>query len=112
LTDTACSLRVDGGKATLKTRKGLDWSAKFAAIAHAAGNLTDAMIDGEIVALDTNGVPDFAALQAALSEGRTDDLVFFAFDFLFDAPAICANARSLSAKRDCGICYRNSATMA
>jgi bifunctional non-homologous end joining protein LigD len=59
-------LRVEGGKATLKTRKGLDWSAKCAAIAHAAGNLLDAMIDGEIVALDTNGAPDFAALQAAL----------------------------------------------
>ena len=78
-------LRVDGGKATLKTRKGLDWSAKFAAIANAACNLPDAMIDGEIVALDRSGVPDFAALQAALSEGRTDDLVFFAFDLMFDA---------------------------
>ena len=41
------------------------------------------MIDGEIVALDHNGAPDFAALQAALSDGKTDDLIFFAFDLLF-----------------------------
>ena len=26
---------------------------------------------------------DFAGLQAALSEGKTDDLIFFAFDLLF-----------------------------
>jgi bifunctional non-homologous end joining protein LigD len=38
---------------------------------------------GEIVALGKNGAPDFAALQAALSERRTKDLIFFAFDLLF-----------------------------
>jgi bifunctional non-homologous end joining protein LigD len=37
-----------------------------------------------IVALDANGTSDFAALQVALSEGRTEDLIFFAFDLLFD----------------------------
>jgi bifunctional non-homologous end joining protein LigD len=47
--------------------------------------LPDAIIDGEICALDENGAPDFAALQAALSEGDTDELVFFAFDLLFEA---------------------------
>ena len=41
------------------------------------------MIDGETVALDHNGVPNFSALQAALSDGKTDDLIFFAFDLLF-----------------------------
>jgi bifunctional non-homologous end joining protein LigD len=77
-------LRVKDGKVSLKTRKGLDWSARFGAIAGAASELPDAIIDGEIVALDANGAPDFAALQAALSEGRTDELIFFAFDLLFD----------------------------
>ena len=76
-------LRVEDGKATLKTRKGLDWTDKFDAIAKAAGALPDALIDGEIVALDDNGAPDFAALQAALSDGKTDELIFFAFDLLF-----------------------------
>ena len=76
-------MRVLDGEVTLKTRKGLDWTAKYAAIARAAGQLPDAIIDGEICALDENGAPDFAALQAALSEGTTDALVYFAFDLLF-----------------------------
>ncbi|TPN37962.1 DNA ligase D [Mesorhizobium sp. B2-3-3] len=76
-------MRVLNGEATLKTRKGLDWTAKYAAIARSAGELPDAIIDGEICALDENGAPDFAALQAALSEGKTNALVYFAFDFLF-----------------------------
>ena len=46
--------------------------------------LPDVIIDGEICALDENGAPDFAALQAALSEGKTDELVYFAFDLLFE----------------------------
>jgi bifunctional non-homologous end joining protein LigD len=77
-------MRVEDGEVTLKTRKGLDWTAKWPAIASAASSLPDCMIDGEICALDENGAPDFAALQAALSEGKTDGLVFFAFDLLFD----------------------------
>ena len=80
-------MRIDAGEVTLKTRKGLDWTQKFGAIAKAAQGLPDAIIDGEIVALDSHGSPDFAALQAALSESKTDDLVFFAFDILFDAGA-------------------------
>ena len=77
-------MRIAGGKVTLKTRKGLDWSAKFGAIARAAAALPDAIVDGEIVALDDHGAPDFASLQAALSEGKSDDLVFYAFDLLVE----------------------------
>jgi bifunctional non-homologous end joining protein LigD len=76
-------LRVEDGEATLKTRKGLDWTDKFGAIAEEGSRLPDAMIDGEIVALDKNGTPDFSTLQAAISDGKTDDLVFYAFDLLF-----------------------------
>ncbi|CAN5903747.1 DNA ligase D [soil metagenome] len=76
-------LRTVGGKATLKTRKGLDWSAKFKAIVKAGGGFPDGIIDGEVVALDHTGAPDFAALQAAISEEKTDDLIFFVFDRLF-----------------------------
>jgi bifunctional non-homologous end joining protein LigD len=78
-------MRVADHQVTLKTRKGLDWTEKFKAIARDASALPNLIIDGEIVALDSNGAPDFAALQAALSEERTNDLVFFAFDLLFDA---------------------------
>ncbi len=76
-------LRIEHGKATLKTRKGLDWTEKFGAIAKEASALSDALIDGEIVALDPAGAPDFSSLQAALSDGKTGDLIFYAFDLLF-----------------------------
>ncbi|MBV9461465.1 MAG: DNA ligase D [Bradyrhizobium sp.] len=76
-------LRVEEGEVSLKTRKGLDWTEKFAAIAKDAKTLPDVLIDGEIVALDHRGVPEFSALQAALSEGKTGKLIFFAFDLLF-----------------------------
>jgi bifunctional non-homologous end joining protein LigD len=75
-------MRVQDGKATLKTRKGLDWSAKFPGIVKAVADFPDGIIEGEAVALDAHGEPDFAALQAALSEAKTDGLVFFAFDLL------------------------------
>jgi bifunctional non-homologous end joining protein LigD len=76
-------LRVESSQAILRTRKGLDWTGKFRATAEAAAPLPDCIIDGEVVALDPNGVPDFSALQAALSEGRSQDLIYFAFDLLF-----------------------------
>lgn len=76
-------LRVQGGKVTLRTRKGLDWTRKFQAIADAAEQFPDCIIDGEAVALDENGTPDFSALQAALSDGKSEDLVSFAFDLMF-----------------------------
>src|SRR5699024_4335011 len=76
-------LRIADGEAVLKTRKGLDWSDKFGAIVKEAGKLPDALIDGEIVALDAKGIPHFSALQAALSDGKTDQLIFYAFDLLF-----------------------------
>lgn len=76
-------LRVEGGEVALKTRKGLDWTDKFASIAKEAGGLPDVLIDGEIVALDHNGAPNFSSLQAALSDGKTEELIFFAFDLLF-----------------------------
>jgi len=76
-------LRVEGGEARLKTRKGLDWTDKFRAIAREADSFPDVLIDGEIVALDHNGAPDFSTLQAAISDGKTDNLIFYAFDLLF-----------------------------
>jgi bifunctional non-homologous end joining protein LigD len=85
-------LRVEGGRAALKTRAGIDWTARFSRIAKDAQGLPDALIDGEACALDQTGAPDFAALQAALSDGRTGDIVFFAFDLLF---AEGADLRSL-----------------
>ncbi len=92
-------LRVEGGQATLKTRTGLNWTARFPKVAKAAQILPDCIIDGEVVALDEVGAPDFAALQAALSEENTDDLVFYAFDLLFDGEADLRPS-PLSARKD------------
>jgi bifunctional non-homologous end joining protein LigD len=76
-------LRVEERGAAIRTRKGLDWTPRFRAIADAAAGLSNCLIDGEIVALDHDGAPDFAGLQAALADEATDDLIFFAFDLLF-----------------------------
>ncbi len=76
-------LRVEGGRATLKTRTGLDWTARFAALAKAASALPDCIVDGEATVLDESGTPDFAALQQALSAERSDRMLFFVFDVLF-----------------------------
>ena len=99
-------LRVEDGEAMLKTRKGLDWTEKFQAIAKEASALPDMLIDGEIVALDHNGAPDFSTLQAAISDGKTDSLIFYAFDLLFadgmDLRALPLAERKAQLKRIAG----------
>ena len=77
--------RIDGGNITLLTRTGLDWSHRYRRTIEALGSLKvkSAYLDGELCALDGYGVPVFSRLQAAMDEGRTDQLVFFAFDLLY-----------------------------
>ena len=78
-------LRVERGRVKLLTRNRQDWTARFPAVAEAAAVLPvkEALLDGEIVALDRAGVSSFQALQQAdqLETGRT--LVYVAFDLLF-----------------------------
>ena len=77
--------RLDHGKAVLLTRTGLDWSRRYRHTIAALLKLPvkTAYIDGELCALRPDGVPAFSRLQAAMDEGRTADLVFFAFDLLY-----------------------------
>ncbi len=75
-------LRVAGGKAHVLTRRGLDWTQRFSEIAADAGGLPECLIDGEVVALDDDGISDFAMLQDALARQKTAQLVLFAFDLL------------------------------
>src|ERR1700744_4136900 len=75
--------RVERGRTVLRTRKGLDWTGRFPEIAKEARALPDCLIDGEIVSLDAKGVSDFGGLQAALSDRKTGNLVYFVFDLLF-----------------------------
>jgi bifunctional non-homologous end joining protein LigD len=77
--------RVENGKATLKTRTGLDWTDRFGTAIQAALAELDceaALIDGEIVVLDENGSSSFSALQLDLSERRTHRMVYYVFDLL------------------------------
>jgi bifunctional non-homologous end joining protein LigD len=90
-------LRVEDGEVALNTRKGLDWADKFSAIAKEAHILPDVLIDGEIVAVDHNGLPDFSALQAAIADGKTGNLIYFAFDCCSPTARTCARCRCASA---------------
>jgi bifunctional non-homologous end joining protein LigD len=74
---------VGGGRTRAFTRTGLDWSDKFKPIvdAFAQLDLPPCLIDGEAVALDTDGRPSFRLLQDALKDGDAP-LAFFAFDLL------------------------------
>jgi bifunctional non-homologous end joining protein LigD len=80
-------LRVADGKATLKTRKGLDWTGKFPSLAAEGARLPNCLIDGEVVAFDSEGATSFGALQSAISAGDTSQTIFYVFDLLFDAGA-------------------------
>jgi bifunctional non-homologous end joining protein LigD len=77
--------RIDGGKVQLLTRKGLDWTKRFQSIATALKALPvgSAWLDGEIVVEDAAGVSSFNTLQADLSAGRQDRLLYYAFDLLY-----------------------------
>jgi bifunctional non-homologous end joining protein LigD len=79
-------IRSKSGHRTVKllTRKGLDWTARMPDIARAAAQLDveDAIIDGEVVALDGEGKTSFAELQAAFQEGKQRYLTYFAFDLV------------------------------
>ncbi|MBZ9646746.1 DNA ligase D [Sphingobium sp. 3R8] len=80
---------VAGEQVRIFTRNALDWTAKFQPLvkAIAALDLPPALIDGEIVALGSDGNPSFSALQSVLKRGhgaQRDDTPFhfFAFDLL------------------------------
>ena len=77
-------LNIEKGQAVIRTRTGLDWTERFSAIAKEAGAFPSCVLDGEIVALDDHQLPNFGALQAALSAEKSDDLIFYAFDLLFE----------------------------
>ncbi|MBO1075830.1 DNA ligase D [Roseomonas marmotae] len=77
--------QISGGKARLLTRSGQDWTHRFPQTAAALGGLPDSILDGELVATDAEGHPDFAALIAAMDRKRTNELRFFAFDLLASA---------------------------
>lgn len=77
---------IRSGKVTLWTRGGLDWTARFGrGIVSALSALPakEAILDGEIIVEGPSGASEFSALQADLSAGRTDRMVYCVFDLLY-----------------------------
>ena len=77
--------RLDGQTVRLLTRNGLDWTAKFPAIAASLRALgwQNGWLDGEVTVAGATGLPDFGRLQDALARDRTDEAVLFLFDVLY-----------------------------
>ncbi|RWM91877.1 MAG: DNA ligase D [Mesorhizobium sp.] len=77
--------RIEASRVKLLTRSGLDWTKKFGkAVVSALADIPvgTALIDGELVVETSAGASDFSALQADLSEGRSDRFRFYVFDLL------------------------------
>jgi bifunctional non-homologous end joining protein LigD len=75
---------LNNGKVDLLSRKMLSFNAKFAVIVDALKAWKiKAVIDGEIVAIDEQGNPDFQALQNYLKNGRKARLVYYVFDLIW-----------------------------
>jgi bifunctional non-homologous end joining protein LigD len=76
--------RLEHGKVRLMTRKGLDWTDKFPTVAETVARLPadTALMDGELVSEDKEGVSRFSLLQQDLKDGRHDRMVDYVFDLL------------------------------
>ncbi|WP_158879816.1 DNA ligase D [Rhodanobacter sp. L36] len=73
---------LDNGRAKLRSRNDLDWTARVPHVVKAIEALPvrQARLDGELVALDAHGNSDFAGLQNALKEGNGQRLRYILFD--------------------------------
>jgi bifunctional non-homologous end joining protein LigD len=77
--------RLDNGRVKLLTRRGLDWTKKFPAIAEAVATLPakTALLDGELVVEANDGVSNFSLLQQDLKDERTDRMTYYVFDLMY-----------------------------
>jgi bifunctional non-homologous end joining protein LigD len=78
------SARIEGGRARLLTRTGLDWSDKYPSVVAALEKVQvkAAYLDGELCGVGDDGLPSFSQIQSA-SDGKRDvRLVYYAFDLL------------------------------
>jgi bifunctional non-homologous end joining protein LigD len=87
---------VRGGTCELRSRNGNDLTSRFSAVAKAVADavLHDAVVDGEVCALDDRGRPSFSAMQQG--SGR---LVYYAFDCL-EAEGVPVADRPLEERRE------------
>jgi len=73
---------VSGGRCTVYSRNGKDWTAQLPGVAAAVARLPvdTAWIDGEVIAPDAEGRSSFQALQNAFAGVGADKLAYYAFD--------------------------------
>ena len=73
-----------GNDVRLLSLKEKNLTSDFPAVREAVRgiNADSAVIDGEVVAIDSKGCPSFQALQNRASSGRTWQIVYYAFDLL------------------------------
>ena len=78
-------MRVEDGEVSLKTRKALDWTDKFSAIAQGRRDScpTPSSTARSSRSNDKRRSGFFRACRPRSPSGNTDDLVYFAFDLLF-----------------------------
>jgi bifunctional non-homologous end joining protein LigD len=85
--------RLDDGEVRLLTRKQLDWTHRFERIAKAVAALSadTALLDGELVVENENGISSFSLLQTDLKDGRENRFVYWIFDLLYLDGRNCTN---------------------
>ncbi len=74
--------RIEGRSLQLFTRNGHDWTAKLAPLRKALlkMKLPNGWYDGEVVVMNSAGVPDFGALQQAFDASKPANVVYYLFD--------------------------------
>jgi DNA ligase D-like protein (predicted ligase) len=78
-----CQVLLERGRARVLTRTGLDWSERYPSIVGAARNLdcNTAIIDGEAIVQDGEGISDFEELRSAFVS-RPHSIILYAFDLM------------------------------
>ena len=110
---SVCFIRK--GKAQFVSRNQIEMTPQYPELANVPKQIAakEAILDGEIVALDEHGVPRFQLLQNKLrirsgsyAKARTAQIVFFAFDLLYldghDLMPCAVIERKASSSRSCG----------
>jgi len=74
---------VNNGEVTIHSRNGISYNTKFPNLVEDLENIPhEAILDGEVVVVDKNGIPDFQKLQN-YSPQTKGTLKFYVFDMLY-----------------------------
>ena len=78
-----CQVLLERGEARVLTRNGHDWTDRYPSIVSAAVDLSckSAIIDGEAIVQDGDGISDFEGLSFAM-RWRPNAIILYAFDLM------------------------------